>query len=162
MFLSIYVVYLYLSNKQCSSSNSKMSVITSPFIGNITLHFHHYGDVIMSVSNHQLHDCLLNRLFWCRSNETSKLSATGVCAGNSPVNGEFPTQWASNPDNFSIWWRHHVDKKPAKRKTSPCHALQEYICHLRCEVYDWLNCLLFQTIVAAIYWELLFLNTNVF
>ena len=27
--------------------------------------------------------------------------------GNSPVNGEFPAQMASNADNVSISWRHH-------------------------------------------------------
>ena len=34
------------------------------------------------VSNQQPHDCLLNRLFSRRSRETSKLSVTGLCAGN--------------------------------------------------------------------------------
>ena len=42
-----------------------------------------------SVSNHQPHDCLLNRLFRRRS----KLRVTGLCAGDSPVTGEFPAQW---------------------------------------------------------------------
>ena len=37
-----------------------------------------------SVSNHQPHDCLLNRLFRRRSKKTSKLRVTGLCAGNSP------------------------------------------------------------------------------
>ena len=37
-----------------------------------------------SVSNHQLHDCFLNRLFRRRSKKTSKLRVTGLCAGNSP------------------------------------------------------------------------------
>ena len=32
---------------------------------------------------------------------------TGLCAGNSPVTGEFPAQMASNVENGSIWWRHH-------------------------------------------------------
>ena len=27
---------------------------------------------------------------------------------NSPVTGEFPAQRASNKENVSIWWRHHV------------------------------------------------------
>ena len=40
-----------------------------------------------SVSNHQPHDCLLNRLFRRRSKKTSKLRATGLCAGNSPGTG---------------------------------------------------------------------------
>ena len=60
------------------------------------------------VSNHQPHDCLLNRLFRLRPKKTSKLCVTGLCAGNSPVTGEFPAQRASNAENVSIWWRHHV------------------------------------------------------
>ena len=44
------------------------------------------------VSNHQPHDCLLNRLFRDIWNKTSKPCATGLCAGNSPETGEFPTQ----------------------------------------------------------------------
>ena len=39
--------------------------------------------------------------------EASKLRVTGLCAGNSPVTGEFPTQMASNAENVSIWWHHH-------------------------------------------------------
>ena len=60
------------------------------------------------VSTHQPHDCLFNRLFRCRSNKTPKLRVTGLCEGNSPLTGEFPTQRASNAENVSIWWRHHV------------------------------------------------------
>ena len=37
-----------------------------------------------SVSNHQPHECLLNRLFGRRSKKTSKLRVTGLCVGNSP------------------------------------------------------------------------------
>ena len=37
-----------------------------------------------SVSNHQPHDCLLNRLFRRRSKKTSKLRVAGLCVGNSP------------------------------------------------------------------------------
>ena len=62
------------------------------------------------VSNHQPHDCLRNRLFRRRSEETSNLRVTGLCAGNSPVAGEFPSQTASNAENVSIWWRHHVKR----------------------------------------------------
>ena len=60
------------------------------------------------VSNHQTRDCFLNRLFRRRSKKTSKLRVTGLCAGNSPETGEFPAQRASNAENVSIWWRHHV------------------------------------------------------
>ena len=61
-----------------------------------------------SVSNHQPYHCLLSRLFRRRSKKTSKLRVTGLCAGNSPVTGEFPAQLASKGENVSIWWRHHV------------------------------------------------------
>ena len=60
------------------------------------------------VSNHQRLDYLLNRLFRRRSKKTSKLRGTALCEGNSPATGEFPAQRASNAENVSIWWRHHV------------------------------------------------------
>ena len=58
-------------------------------------------------SNHQPHDCLLNRLFRRRSKKISKLRVTGLWVGNSPGTGEFPAQMASNAENVSIWWRHY-------------------------------------------------------
>ena len=70
-----------------------------------TLRWRHNGREI--VSNHQPYDRLLNRLFRRRSKKTSKLGVTGLCAGNSPVTGEFPAHMASNADNVSIWWRRH-------------------------------------------------------
>ena len=54
------------------------------------LHWHHIGQD--SVSNHQPHNCLLNRLFRRRSKKTSQLRVTGLCVGNSPGTGEFPAQ----------------------------------------------------------------------
>ena len=64
-----------------------------------------------SVSNHQPHHCLLSRLFRRKSKKTSKVRVTGLCVGNSPVTGEFPAQMASNTENVSIWWRHHVKQR---------------------------------------------------
>ena len=54
------------------------------------------------VSNHRRLDGLLNRLFRRRSKKTSKLRVTGLCVGNSPLTGEFPSQRASNAENVSI------------------------------------------------------------
>ena len=59
------------------------------------------------VSNQQPCDCLLNRLFRRRSKKTLTLRVAGLCAGNSPVSGEFPAQMASDAENVSISWRHH-------------------------------------------------------
>ena len=70
-----------------------------------TLQWRHNGRD--GVSNHRPHDCLLNRLFRRRSTKIWKLHVTGICAGNSPVTGEFPAQMTSHAENVFIWWRHH-------------------------------------------------------
>ena len=59
------------------------------------------------VSNHQPHDCLLNRLFRYRS-KALKLRVTGLCAGKSPVTGEFPyegpvTRYMFPFDDVIVW-----------------------------------------------------------
>ena len=61
-----------------------------------------------------------------RSKKTSKLHVTGLCEGNSPVTGEFPTQRASNAENVSIWWRHHAKTHPhnAIRMPLPCQKVK--------------------------------------
>ena len=73
------------------------------------------------VSNHRCLHCFkqwrhrwfetpsrLNCCFWRRSKKTSKLRVTDLCAGIWPLTVEFPAQKASNAENVSIWWRHHV------------------------------------------------------
>ena len=65
-----------------------------------------YFDVVMSANQHRF-DCLLNGLFRRRWKKTIKAPVTGLCEGNSPVTGEFPSQRASNAENDSIQgWRH--------------------------------------------------------
>ena len=46
-----------------------------------------------SVSNHQPHGWLLNRLFRRWSKKTSKLRVTGLCVGNSPGPVNSPHKW---------------------------------------------------------------------
>ena len=91
--LAIHVVHGHIHGLQCNKTKY------------FTLRWRHNGHD--SVSNHQHHHCLLNRLFRRRSKKTSKLRVTGLCVGNSPGTGEFPAQMASNAENVSIWWRHH-------------------------------------------------------
>ena len=112
-----------------------MLVKVAPGIS-IPLHWNHNGHD--SLSNHQPHDCLLNRLFRRRLKKISKLRVTGLCAGNSPGTGEFPAQMASNVENVSIWWRHHdafrfisvgycTDSQPLKsRGTHPWPMMSFY------------------------------------
>ena len=70
-----------------------------------TLQWRHNG--CDGVSNQQHHHCLLNILFRRRSKKTTKLCASGLCAGNSPVIGEFLEQMSSDAENVSIWRLHH-------------------------------------------------------
>ena len=77
----------------------------------VSLQWRHNG--CNGVSNHQPHDCLRSLLFRCRSKKISKLRVTGLNEGNSPMTGEFPAQRASNAENVSIWWRHHIMWEPA-------------------------------------------------
>ena len=71
----------------------------------------HYIDVIMSTmaslitSLTIVYSTVYTRR---RSQKTSNLLVTGLCARNSPLTGEVPAQRASNAENVSIWWRHHA------------------------------------------------------
>ena len=87
-----------------------------------------------SVSNHQPHHRLLNRLFRRRSKKTSKLRVTGLCVGNSPGTGEFPAQMASNAENVSIWWRHHVI---GHHSVYSSHKLYAYVVMNLYNYYNW-------------------------
>ena len=71
----------------------------------------HRTDVIMSAMASQItsltfvYSTVYSRR---RSKKTSKFRVTDLYVGHSPVTGEFPAQRASNAENVSIWWRHHV------------------------------------------------------
>ena len=74
-------------------------------------HLDHYNDVIMDAMACQITNLMIvySTVYLAtdqRKHQSSALLA--LCAGNSPVTGEFPTQGASNAENVSIWWRHHV------------------------------------------------------
>ena len=52
--------------------------------------------------NHWCLDCLLSRLFRCKSKKTSKLLVTGLCEGNPLVRSGFPSQRTSNMEMFPL------------------------------------------------------------
>ena len=60
------------------------------------------NDVIMSTMASQITGVSSTVCSTGGSKKTSKLRVTGLCAGNSPVTGEFPAQKASNAENVSI------------------------------------------------------------
>ena len=43
--------------------------------------------------------------------------------GNSPGTGEFPAQMASNAENVSIWWRHHILCTCTRLSTTVCTSI---------------------------------------
>ena len=72
----------------------------------------HYNDVMMSPmaspTESPASRLFTQPLFKRRSKKISKLRVTGLCEGNSPVTGEFPTQRASNAEKSfhvmtSLW-----------------------------------------------------------
>ena len=84
------------------------------------------------VSNHQPHDCLLNRLIRRRSKKTSNLRVNGLCAGNSRVAGEFPAQKASNAENVSFWYLHNLTDLFAETHRYHCSSNAAISPKMRC------------------------------
>ena len=69
----------------------------------------HYSDVIMSAMASQITSLTMvySTVYLGADQKTSKLRATGLYEGNSPMTGEFPAQRASNAEKVFNWWRHH-------------------------------------------------------
>ena len=112
--IGIFMAILFILNYTLRLS------VTSP-VALVLLHWRENERV--GVSDHQPHDCLLSCLFRRRSKKTSKLRVAGLCAGNSPLAGEFPAQMASNAENVPISWRHHA----TTHLLPPLDILFEYI-----------------------------------
>ena len=74
--------------------------------------YFHFSNVIMGAIASQITSLMIvyTTVYSDADEKKSKLRVTGLCAGNSPWTGEFPAHIASNAENISIWWRHHVSK----------------------------------------------------
>ena len=101
-----------------------MNVITYPCWAqgwSVLVKGSHYNDIIMGSIASQITSptIVYSAVFFFgrRSKKTSKLRATGLCAGNLPGTGKFPAQMVSYAENVSIWWRHHawdqINNKPS-------------------------------------------------
>ena len=108
------------------------------------------------VSDHQPHDCLLNRLF-SADEKTSKLRVTGLCEGNSPVTGEFLALRASNAKNVSIWWRQHAPGPflpkggVAWRGVYVCFPNDDFVMSIPFSNDDAVGAFDFQTMIPSVY-----------
>ena len=84
--LDMYITYVMYNNVY----RSRMGLFIIAVFRNGSTYQYHYitsqwrHNDHDSVSNHQPHGCLLNRLFRRRSKKTSKFRVTGLCVGNSP------------------------------------------------------------------------------
>ena len=106
MFLFVWSNYMHIRNWANDNINQKTQVVSLKIDYFNQLQWRHNGRD--GVSNHQPHHCLLNCLFRGRSKKTSKLRVICLCAGNSPVTGEFPAQMARNAENVFTVRRHHA------------------------------------------------------
>ena len=81
------------------------------------------------VSNHRRLDCLLNCLFMRRSKKTPKLRVTCLCAGNSPVTGEFLHKWPVTRKMFPLMTSPWVyTELPCFPYHSPCNQITYIYC----------------------------------
>ena len=86
------------------------SLCGRPFINHLTTNvYYHYSDVIMSAMTSQITgvSIVFSNVCSCTDHRKHQSSVTGLCEGNSPVTGDFPSQRATNAENVSIWRRHH-------------------------------------------------------
>ena len=78
-------------------------------ISGIRVHWNTYewsGVRFLLCSPEKYEDTHINIAWWRHQIETFS-ALLAICAGNSPVPGEFPAQMASNAENVCISWRHH-------------------------------------------------------
>ena len=75
-----------------------------------SLVYPHYCDVIMGSMASQTTSLMIYSTIHSGADQINHQSSAllAICAGNSPVTGEFPAQMARNAENVSIWWHHHV------------------------------------------------------
>ena len=103
---------------------------TSHCINQYSLQRRH--NVHEGVSNHPSHHCLLKRLFRWRSKKTSKLRVTSFVRGihRWPMNCRTK---ASNAENCSIWWSHHVDHDI---RLSRSELISEHFHHILSDLFS--------------------------
>ena len=149
-------MHLKMSSVKCRSFNLGLNVLKQfgPYVERNDFHFGcavvaitsarygtqlHYSDVIMCAMASQITSLTIvcsTVYSVANKNKTSKLRVTGLCAGNSPVTGEFTTQRASNAENISIRWRHL--ETVARRVYYNFSALEILTITLHCWTQIWI------------------------
>ena len=86
------------------------------------------------VSNNRCLDCLLHRLFRCRSKKHQSPASLAFLRG---IHNWFSSQRASNVENVSISWRHHGEKYSQVWRPSHFSPLQVLHSKLRKPLNNW-------------------------
>ena len=70
----------------------------------------HYNDVIMTKMASQITSLMVvySSVYTCADQRKYQSSPSLAFVGGIHRTGEFPAQMASNAENVSVWWRHHV------------------------------------------------------
>ena len=103
----------------------------------ISVIWFHYNDVTMSAMASQSTNPTIVYSSVYRGTDRKKPSKAprrGFCAGSSPVSCEVPAQRASNAENVSIWWRHHVYQQHLT--LCRAHSLSTHV--FLCATLSWL------------------------
>ena len=89
-----------------------------------------YNDAIMSEMASQIIGVSIVCSTGPPSKKTSKLRVTGLCKGNPPVTGGFPSQRPSNAEDVSICRRDHDLTALMEMNKYICQTLHEKTLHL--------------------------------
>ena len=115
----------------------RVTIIQTVWKRQCWIHCYCYNDVIMSDMGSQITSlaAVYSTVFQAQIKENTKVPRHWPLCGESPVTGEFSAQKASNPDNVSVWWRHHDDKTRWWGQTHRNNTVMGYCEHLMtCEI----------------------------
>ena len=90
---------------------------------------YHYNDVIMSTIASQITSLAIVYSTVYSDADQRKHKSSASLAFVRGIPGEFPAQRASNAENVSIWWHHHVRNKDRSRKNINTYKM--YLLYLR-------------------------------
>ena len=97
----------------------------------------HYNDVLMRVMTVKITGVPIICSTVCSDADQRKhqcsARVSGLCEGNPPVIGVFPSQKSSEAKNVSIWWRHHV----IITKSHSCHDVMLQYCTTQVSLHSW-------------------------
>ena len=90
----------------------------------------YYNDIIMGTMASQITSITIVFSIVYSDTDQRKHQSSASLAFMWAVPGEFPAQMASNAQNVSIWWRHHVVSFPVVYASNPvcCHQFMVLIC----------------------------------